>query len=340
MLTPFDPYRLDAALTARFCARLRREAGKRPAALRGAFEEQLAGRAGRRFCLLTASGRDALKIAMKALGTGRNKEVWMTNLTHPSAPEAALWAGARPAFLEISPLNLNLDVSRLARSGKKPGLLLATHMFGTSCDLEAAEKYCAAAGVPLLEDASQAIGGSRAGRPFGSFGELSVFSLSPYKPVSSRGAKAGAVLCSDAGLFARVKAAAREFARPPAGSLPLLALKLETLDATLAGLRSVNAAYRAALARLGALTLPAVGESSHEFPLLARRSGALAAALLAARVPLERTYEPFNAVYRRPGRYPASARYARAALHLPSYPLMTAAEINYAVKKIKEFYAG
>lgn len=328
----FDPYRLDARLAGRFAARLRREAGLPEKKLSALLEGDLAAAAGRRSCLLVESGRAALKIALAALGIKKGQRVGMTNLTHPSAPEAALWAGARPVYFDVSRENLNLDLAGAERKAGSLDALLVTHMFSASCGPEKAERLAAAAGIPLLEDASQIIGESFSGRRYGSFGQVSVFSLSPYKPVSCPGARAGALLCDDPALFRRIKAAAAEFGRPERGALPLLRLKLELLPATLAGLRAVNSFYRRQLNGLAGLLLPAAGAAAHEFPLLAARRAALAAALAARGVPLERVYEPFS----RGAGFPESALYARRALHLPCYPDMTEAERTYVVRTLKD----
>lgn len=334
----FNPRRLDETLAAGRAAALRKTAQAGTRRVFADFENKLAAFAGRKHCLLTSSGRAALKAGMKALGVGKDAVVGMTNLTHPSAPEAAEWAGAGSEFIEISPLNLNMDDGALRAKVGKLDALLATHMFSASCDMTPALRACAAAGIPLMEDASQIIGECLGGRPYGSFGAVSVFSLSPYKPVSSPAGKAGAILCDDAALFGRIRAAAEEFGRPDRCVVPLLSLKLEILPATLAGLAKINSAYRAGLAGIKGLSLPVVGRAAHEFPVLTARRKTLAGRLSAAGVPLERVYEPFNSTRGTPGKYLASARYAARALHLPAYPLMTESETGYVIKTVKDFF--
>lgn len=331
----FDPHRLDARLSREFAARLRRDSGLERKKIFAAFEAELAAAAGRRLCLLTESGRTALKIALLALGVKPGRRVGMTNLTHPSAPEAAIWAGAKPAYLEISPDNLNLDLDAAEKKAGRLDALLITHMFSASCGAGRAERLAAANKIPLLEDASQIIGESSGDRPYGSFGDASVFSLSPYKPVSCPGRRAGALLCDDKVLFRRIKAAAAEFGAPPPEAVPLLRLKLELLPKTLAGLRSINSFYRRELSGLPGLYLPAAGAGAHEFPVLARRRAALEAGLAAKGIPLERVYEPFS----RAAGFPACAAYSRQALHLPAYPDMTEAERTYVARTLKALLA-
>jgi len=335
----FDPQRLDAALAARRAAAPRESA---PAIERKAFldfEERFKIFSGRKYCLLTSSGRAALRAGLKALGVGKGCVAGMTNLTHPSAPEAAAWAGAKPDFIEIDKTTLNLDEAGLEiRTGKLDALLL-THMFAASSDMDRVMDFVKRERIPCLEDASQIIGETSKGRPYGSFGEIGVFSLSPYKPVSSPAGKAGVILCDDDALFRRIRAAAEEFGRPEPGVAGFLSLKLEVLPSTLAGLEKINASYLAGLAGIKGLYLPAVGRAAHEFPVLTPRRKALEARLRSAGVPLERIYEPFNSAYGTCGKYPASARYAAQALHLPVYPMMTESETRYVIKTVKEFFS-
>jgi dTDP-4-amino-4,6-dideoxygalactose transaminase len=327
----FNPHRLDEKLSA-----AARTARLSPGNSVLELESRLAELAGRKHCLLTSSGRAALKAGMKALGAGKGSVVGMTNLTHPSAPEAAAWAGAGTEFIEISAASLNMDDGALRAKIRKLDALLATHMFAASCDLPRALKACAKAGIPLLEDASQIIGETLGGKPYGSFGAVSVFSLSPYKPVSSPAGKAGAILCDDDALFRRIKTAAGEFGGPESGLVPFLLIKIKILPSTLDGIKRTNAAYRAGLSGIHGLFLPAAGRAAHEFPVLTARRAELARRLTAAGVPLERVYKPFNPSR---GAYPVSARYAAQALHLPAYPMMAESETEYVIKTVRNFFS-
>ena len=326
----FDPYRLDARLDA--------AGGAVPPDAVRRTEAKLAALTGRRRCLLVSSGRDALKAALKATGIRKGSTVAMTNLTHPSAPEAAAWAGAAPLFAEISARNLNISGAALRAAVRKADALLLTHMFSASAGAAAAGRACAAAGIPLVEDASQIIGESEKGRPYGSFGLVSVFSLSPYKPVSCPGHRAGALLCDDEKVFSRLKRLAADFPPPPPAAAARLLWKLELLPSTLERLGLINAAYRAAFSGLRGVALPKAGPRAHEFPLLTSRRDGLLAALKRAGIPPERTYEPFNSCYGAPGAYPASAAYAREAVQLPVYPLMTEGETEHVIRTVKNFF--
>lgn len=328
----FDPYRLDEALLEERQALLAQAAG--PRAL-GRFAEQLAAFTGRRYCLLTSSGRSAIRAGLAALGAGKGSRVGMTNITHPSALDETLAAGASPEFLEIDISNLNMSAGEIKTRGPGLDALIFTPMF---CASAAPAGIRALAGCPVLEDASQVMGVSRGGRRYGSFGDISVFSLSSYKPVSFPRAKAGALLCDDPALFRKACKAAAAAGGPAPETAPLLELKLSLLGKTLAGLRGNNDLYREMLSGLKGLRIPAAGRDAQDFPVLTSRKKELEKLLLRLKVPLGRTYEPLNEIFGSRGSFPASRIYAEQALHLPSYPMMTASECRYAAGAVKGFF--
>ena len=336
-MTPklFDPYRLDETLLEASAGRLKKAAGPGAPAR---FAEKLAAFTGRRYCLLTASGRSAIRAGLTALGAGKGTSVGMTNVTHPSALDQTLAVGAKPEFLEIALSNLNMDPEALRAAAGKLGALIFTPMFSTSVPPELILSLAKAGGFPVLEDASQIIGAAHDGRPYGSFGEISVFSLSSYKPVSFPEAKAGALLCDDPALFRKAVKAAAAFGGPDPATTPLMELKLSLLRKTLAVLRRNNDIYRRGLAGIKGLVIPETGGDAQDFPILVSRKKELEKVLLKMKVPLGRTYEPLNTLVPSRGHFPASAIYAGTALHLPAYPMMTESECLYAAKAVRGFF--
>ena len=329
----FNPYRLDETLLEERPAFLAQAAG--PGAL-DRFAGQLAAFTGRRYCLLTSSGRSAIRAGLAALGAGKGSRVGMTNITHPSALDETLAVGARPEFLDIDISNLNMSAGEVKARAASLGALIFTPMFCASAAPAVIREL--AGGCPVLEDASQVMGVSRGGRRYGSFGDISVFSLSSYKPVSFPRAKAGALLCDDPALFRKACKAAAAAGGPAPETAPLLELKLSLLRKTLAGLRGNNDLYRETLSGLKGLTIPATGRDAQDFPVLTSRKKELEKLLLRMKVPLGRTYEPLNEIAGVRGAFPASRTYAEQALHLPSYPMMTASECRYAAGAVKGFF--
>lgn len=331
MKKPFDPYRLDRLLmkpAARETLAMRR-AGF--AAYRAAFEKTFAAFTGRRYCLLTGSGREALRLAAAALRPGGGTAAF-PDITHPSLAEAA--EGFRLLPLDIDPRTLNLSRAALEAAAPKLDLLLLPHMFATPAPVEAAMKLARRHGFAVIEDASQIIGGARRGRKYGSFGHIGVFSLSPYKPVSSPFARAGALVCDSPELYKRLLALRPSAPKPEA--LPFLKLKLARLGATLKTCRAANAVYRAELKKFAARLPAGVSPAAQERPLLVPDKAGAEELFKKAGVPLERAYRPLRLEKGLKGALPAADEYWRFAIHLPAWPLMTAAECRRAAALARE----
>jgi len=335
----FNPYRLDAMLEAEEAAeaaRLRREGPRNYLAGLG---EELARLCGRKRCVFASSGRAALKAGLSALGAGRGKTVALNNLTHHSLLKAVTGSGARPMPVEVRLNNLNPDHRAIQKSAKNADIVLLAHMFASSSGPAAIKASCRERGAKLLEDASQSIGLRHSGKPLGSFGDISVLSLSPYKPVSKRGIKAGALLFDDdahSGTLVRLP-------HPPGLEIaaPMLRVKLKRLPLILEDLKRSNAAFRKRLAAIPELRLPDTGMAAQEIPIFVEKGTvpALAAFLEKAGFSPERKYAPFHeALGLDAGAFPVSSLYSATALHLPVYCKMTGSEINYACNAIERFF--
>lgn len=328
----FDPYRLDRRLMKKAAAEtalLRREGFP---AYKMSLEREFADYTGRKFCVITDSGRTALKLAAAAL-LPRGGTAGFPDITHPSLAEAVTGRGFSPLPLDIDRRTLNLSVKALAAAAPKLDLLLLPHMFSTPAPLAAALRLAKRHGFALVEDASQIIGGELGRRRFGSFGDVSVFSLSPYKPVSSPFCRAGALLCDSAALFEKVIRMNPPAPRPEA--LPFLRVKLRRLPDTLAGIKAANAVYRKELAGLGKLFAAGVSDLAQEFPLVVPDKAAVEEVFKKAGVPLERTYRPLHEEKKLKGKFPEAARYWAGAVHLPAWPEMTAAECRKAARLLR-----
>jgi dTDP-4-amino-4,6-dideoxygalactose transaminase len=109
--------------------------------------------------------------------------------------------GAEPVFADVDPATLNVtpeDVERAARRCRRLRAIVPVHLFGQAADLEGLEALAARLGVPILEDAAQAIGAADArGRRVGSAGHLAAYSFFPTKNLGGFG-EGGLVTCHDA----------------------------------------------------------------------------------------------------------------------------------------------
>jgi dTDP-3-amino-3,4,6-trideoxy-alpha-D-glucose transaminase len=158
-----------------------------------AFESELAAYTGARHAIGVANGTEALTIALRAMGVGPGDDVVVPAYTFYASAEAIPPTGARPVFCDIDP-----DTSTVTAETVKAALtpntkaVIAVHLFGNMAPIAEIE----ALGVPVLEDAAQAMGAtSPAGRP-GALGRAATFSFYPSKNLGAFG-DGGAITTDD-----------------------------------------------------------------------------------------------------------------------------------------------
>ena len=168
-----------------------------------AFEAELAEQAGVGHAAALASGTAGLHLALLLLGVEAGDEVWCSDLTFAASANAIRYTGARPVFVDACRESWNLDpalvaegLADAARRGRLPKALVAVDLYGQCADYDALEAACAEHGVPLVEDAAEALGATYRGRPAGGFGRFGVFSFNGNKIITTSG---GGALVSDDG---------------------------------------------------------------------------------------------------------------------------------------------
>nr|WP_240742246.1 aminotransferase class I/II-fold pyridoxal phosphate-dependent enzyme [Micromonospora zingiberis] len=171
-----------------------------------AFEREIADRVGVAHAVALSSGTAALHLGLLALGVGPAHVVVVPTLTFVATANAVSYTGARPVFVDCDPATGNIDVALLAplleqlrSSGRQVGAVLPVDIFGSCADYSALLPICAAAGVPVVEDAAEALGAVHRGRPAGSFGHAAVLSFNGNKIITTSG---GGMLLSDDGVLA------------------------------------------------------------------------------------------------------------------------------------------
>ena len=175
-----------------------------------AFEEELAAVAGRRFAVAVASGTAALHLALLAHGVGPDDEVLVPSLTFVATANAVRYCGAQPVFVDsedrtwcVDPELVLAELERRAVSGRLPSAVITVDLYGQVARCEEVWARCRELGVPVVEDAAEAIGANRGGRPAGSFGESAVFSFNGNKLITTSGG--GALLTDDVAVRDRVR---------------------------------------------------------------------------------------------------------------------------------------
>ncbi len=328
-----------------------------------ALEREIAAYCGSRYALGVSSGTDALLVALMALGVGAGDEVITTPFTFFATAGTVARLGARTVFVDIDPRTFNIDPRGIeAALTPRTKAIVPVHLFGRLADMDAIVPLARAAGVPVIEDAAQAIGAHDAhGHRAGAIGEIGAFSFFPSKNLGAFG-DAGMVTTSDAALDhllrrLRVHGMEPKYVHEIVGGnfrldalqAAVLRVKLRHLDAWHEGRRRNAATYRALFADAG---LPEVvlpedvpGHIYNQFVVRVAQRDALRAHLEAEGVGTE-VYYPlplhrqacFAPLGYGPGDFPHSEAAAREVLALPIYPELAEADLAHVVGSIARFY--
>ena len=232
-----------------------------------AFERELAASTGRRHACALSSGTAALHLALLNAGVTKGGRVLVSTLTFAATANAVRYVGAEPVFVDSDEITWNMDPDLLAEVlGEHPGgyqAAVVVDIYGQCADYGRIGPLCLEAGVPLIEDAAEALGATYRDRPAGSFGETAILSFNGNKIITTSGG--GALVTDSEEDAARARFLATQ-ARDPAPhyqhselgynyrlSNLLAALgraQLADLDRRVARRREHNAYYREALSGL------------------------------------------------------------------------------------------
>jgi dTDP-4-amino-4,6-dideoxygalactose transaminase len=170
------------------------------------FEAATARYCGVEHAIACASGSDALLLALMVLGVGPGDEVIVPSFTFFATAGAVWRLGARPVFADIVPETLNIspaDVMYKLSTATKA--IIPVHLFGQCARMDEIEQIAEAArGVPIIEDACQAIGAEYQGRRAGSLGTMGAFSFYPTKNLGGFG-DGGLITTNDGELAAKLR---------------------------------------------------------------------------------------------------------------------------------------
>lgn len=152
-----------------------------------------------------ASGSDALLLALMALDLEPGDEVITTPFSFFATGSAIARIGARPVFVDIDADTYNLDVNQVAAAiTSRTRVIMPVHLYGQCADMDAVTSLAGDRGIPVIEDAAQAIGAEDRGRRAGSMGLAGCFSFYPTKNLGGAG-DGGLVTTSDPEFASRLK---------------------------------------------------------------------------------------------------------------------------------------
>lgn len=183
------------------------------------FEAEAARVVGVPHAAALSSGTAALHLALRLLGVGPGDEVLCSSFTFSASANPIVYEGASPVFVDcdgswtIDPNLVERELKAAIAAGRRPKALVAVDLYGQTCDYEALEGLCERYGVPLVEDAAEALGATCNGRGAGSFGTAGVLSFNGNKIITTSGG--GMLLSNDGDLIRKARFLATQ-ARDPA----------------------------------------------------------------------------------------------------------------------------
>ena len=331
------------------------------------FEAEIAAYCGTKFAVGCASGSDALILALMALEIGPGDEVLTTPYTFFATAGAISRVGAAPVFVDVEEDTFNLNAGQIEgvlAAHPKVRAIMPVHLFGGCADMDPIVKIAGERGIPVIEDAAQAIGAEYKGQRAGSIGRIGAFSFFPSKNLGGYG-DGGIVTTDDQSLADRLTAlrvhgrTAKYFhqwigvnSRLDALQAAVLAVKFRYLDGWTAGRQKNADRYRAQLAQLSvavALPQPRDYQTRHiynQFAIRSARRDELQAHLrkhgIGSEVyyPLPLHLQPcYAGLGYRKGDFPVSERLAEESLALPIHSELEAEDIDYICDAIRAFHA-
>jgi pyridoxal phosphate-dependent aminotransferase EpsN len=158
-----------------------------------AFEDEFAGLVGQPAVALN-SGTAAIHLALRLVGVEAGDEVFCQDLTFVASANPIRYLGAKPVFIDSNYETWNMDpdlledaLRRRASRNRLPRAVIVVDLFGQCADLEPILDSCRKYGVPLIEDAAEALGGSYKNRSAGTWGDVGAFSFNGNKIITTTG---------------------------------------------------------------------------------------------------------------------------------------------------------
>lgn len=325
-----------------------------------AFEKEIGAYVGCEHAIGVSSGTDALLVALMALDVGPGDEVITTPFSFFATGGCIARLGAKPVFVDIDDESFNLD-PRLVGEAITPRTkaIVPVHLFGQSADVAALRAH----GLPIVEDAAQALGARSEEGRVGTLGALGCFSFFPSKNLGCFG-DGGLVTTDDAELAEKVRVLRAHGSKPKyfhamvggnfrldALQAAILRVKLPLLDGWHERRRRNAELYDRLFSEAGlsstSLRTPKRAHDGHvynQYVIRTDRRDALQAHLTRAGIATA-IYYPlplhlqgcFSELGYRRGELPVSERAAEEVLALPVYPELSAAALRSVAETVIGF---
>jgi perosamine synthetase len=337
------------------------------------FEAAFAAHTGRAHAISLPSCTSALHLSLLALGVGPGDEVIVPESTWIATAAPISYVGAQPVFVDVDRDTWCLDPVRVSQAiSERTRAVIVVDLYGGMPDMDALLEVCDAAGVPLVEDAAEAVGARWRGQPAGHFGATSVFSFHGSKTLTTG---EGGMVVTDDGALARRMLVLRDHGRTPgdtsfrntevaykykmtAMQAAMGLVQLERLVELVDRKRALLAGYRERLADLPGVTLNpepsgSYGSAWMSTVLLDASTGVtgeqLGAALADEGIDTRPFFLPLSSLPAYDGtagaaraqqRNPVSVRLAREGRNLPSALNLREEDVDRTCEAVRRFLHG
>ena len=166
------------------------------------FEQQLRNFTGMSNAISLSSGTAALHLALLALGVAKGDVVICQDLTFAASAFPINYVGAEPVFVDSETASWNMDpilledtIQKMLNQGKRIAAIVVVHLYGMPADMKRIMAIAKIHGIPVIEDAAEALGSTFEGMPCGSIGDIGIFSFNGNKIITTSGG--GALLTNN-----------------------------------------------------------------------------------------------------------------------------------------------
>ncbi len=325
------------------------------------FEERFAEMCGTSYAIGVSDGTDALILSLKALGVAEGDEVITVSNSYLATGNSIALAGGKPVFVDVLD-DLTMDPKALeAAIGPQTKAIIPVHLTGLPAKMDAIGEVAEEHGIPIVEDAAQAVRAEFQGKRVGGFGKTGCFSLHPLKNLNACG-DGGVITTDDPELYEHLKMARNHGlkdrdecafisanSRLDALQAEILKVKMKHLPDMEARRREIAGLYQKRLSDL--VKVPEEGGDRkcvyHTFVTQCEQRDDLKAYLSDQGIDTKIHYPipihlqpPMKNFGYGEGDLPITESQAQKILSLPIYPELKDEQIEYICESIKRFYHG
>lgn len=319
------------------------------------LEENFAKSLNVKFAVTSPNGTQAILIALHAVGVRGGDEVIVSSLTAIGTANAIFGLGAKPVFVDSSIENPNLDVKQIEQKiNSKTKAILIVHYNGISVDIEAVKKISDKFGLPVIEDAAQAMFSKSKNQYLGTFLNAGTFSFAASKIISS--GQGGITVTNDEKLYSemkRLKIQDRDDYDTPSFNMKFTDIQASMLIPQLNGivkrinkLKEIYKMYESAFEGLNQISMVGDRNEPGELPLWAiakcQNRDVLYDFLVSNGIRPLKWPRPLNEAkwFQSKGEYPNSSNWSSQGLRLPCGPTRNVEDIKKTIETIHQFYSS